>query len=691
MNFSHPKLFISASLLFLFSVAFSQVGDDLVSCGTHSAMEELYHRNPEALQEAREFEEFTKHFSENFQSRARAKNTDYIIPVVFHVFGSDFEGRTVTVELVENALRELSEDFQGLSSVSQNVTNAFLDRQSTLSIDFRLAQIDPSGNVTSGVKFYPTTAGFGNGSGYDAVIQSYAWDNYKYMNVYVMLDLYNNDVTTESGVAWYPNTWMSDNNLARVVYNGKYLGDNTSVNFRRVLTHEFGHYLNLMHTFEGGCTGNGDNVGDTPATTSNSGSCNTTVEKCTGAGPANGENFMDYTNCYRMFTQGQVVRMEAALQHETRRPLWQSENLAATGMYGLGAHLFLNETAFDESIDNDGSVVGSVTINANNGAAFAVTGELVQDEHYTVSGLPSGLGISIEVSDVETASLSFEGQAANHFEFNSTDNVQISFLDAALVDGASSIIGTNIRLSLNFIDPYEFVYEDIDDISVNSLTTWEYFTISVGGHDYGCWYDEGKLRFETYTKEMVCEEGTVNLSFIEMGETIDENLNWVAGGEHPDQHNLRTADYTVWDGKTGFLGFRVPASDGHFIYGWFKVTVTDNANKFTLHDYAFNENPKGSITAGLVSDQPYVLDIGKYQSDDLVYPNPVRDILNIESNANNLKSVRIFNMTGAEVLRQEIERETSKIDLSRLRPGQYIVQLRTSENHKINKKVLKIY
>lgn len=50
-----------------------------------------------------------------------------------------------------------------------------------------------------------------------------------------------------------------------MVYNGSYIGSNTSENFRRVLTHEFGHFMGLHHTFEGGCNYPNDGIEDTPA------------------------------------------------------------------------------------------------------------------------------------------------------------------------------------------------------------------------------------------------------------------------------------------------------------------------------------------------------------------------------------------------------------------------------------------
>lgn len=304
-------------------------------------------------------------------------DVEYTIPVVFHVFGDDQSSGKLDGARFEKVLKWINNDFNGVKNVGDIEYFGTIDESRKefvdyLPIKFVLAKYTKDGvalkngqKVSGGKVLESSVTNSGTISGDVSVIiyskshplakrgpgnnnaaannemKKIAWDNKMYMNVYITNDLYANGDKYNSGVAWYPDASMTNANVARVVYNGSYLpgGSYGDRDFTSVISHEFGHFMNLIHTFyedrrmlcgSSGADGGsyGDKCADTPEM-----QCSSDFAAYYGHGKKNchGEvidfgNFMNY-GVYCNFTKDQVKRMKAALQHVTRKSLWQQANL----------------------------------------------------------------------------------------------------------------------------------------------------------------------------------------------------------------------------------------------------------------------------------------------------------------------------------------------------------------------------
>jgi hypothetical protein len=131
-----------------------------------------------------------------------------------------------------------------------------------------------------------------------AMKQSLRKGTYSNLNIYFQRTLTRNSLgyaylptSVSTGSTQYIRDGVSVN--AQTVPGGSL----TSYNLGRTTTHEVGHWLGLYHTFEGGCTGNGDYIADTPAQNGYSTGCPIGRDSCPGQpGLDPIHNYMDYSD-----------------------------------------------------------------------------------------------------------------------------------------------------------------------------------------------------------------------------------------------------------------------------------------------------------------------------------------------------------------------------------------------------------
>lgn len=117
--------------------------------------------------------------------------------------------------------------------------------------------------------------------------------------------------------------------------------------YHTILTHELGHWLGLLHTFEGdscGTSNDGDGVADTPQhlESAEDDSCDAVIDTCLsqpGVDPVN--NFMNSAVCRNQFTPGQLARMYSQFNAYRRQ--------IEPCLYGESAAVF--EVQFDSKPD----------------------------------------------------------------------------------------------------------------------------------------------------------------------------------------------------------------------------------------------------------------------------------------------------------------------------------------------------
>ncbi len=296
----------------------------------------------------------------NERNRRIGRNS-YTIPIVFHILHKNGL-ENIEDDQVYSALDILNQDFNSGNADLVQVPAPFAGIIGNATIQFALAQQAPDGSCTNGINRYysgfDTTYNYfwtDDGQYYLNTIKAeHYWDTDKYLNIYVVNQSYN------SGLAFFPYQVEAKANAGKWLdgimirhYNLGNIGTAKHNGLPHVLSHEVGHYLDLMHiwgnwfypgssqlSWKDDCNykdalcpdfycHSDDMVNDTPNTEYQFSGCIYQSNTCGSAD--NATNIMGY-GCELMFTEGQVKRMHRTLNSTIadRNNIWSQANLDYT-------------------------------------------------------------------------------------------------------------------------------------------------------------------------------------------------------------------------------------------------------------------------------------------------------------------------------------------------------------------------
>lgn len=658
------------------SISFSQT--ESYPCKTDEIHQEIFEKYPQynsgIINAHNRLQEDTRIFLEQGITKSDAA---YVIPVVFHVI-HNYGPENINDDQIHDALKQVNLQFRKLNPDTNEIVAQFKPIAADIEIEFRLAQLDPDGNCTSGIT--RTVSSLTSPGNHD-VKSLIHWPSDRYLNVYIC-----SQAAGLAGHALLPSAADTIPEWDGIVMQHAYVGTiGTSEYFRRtVLTHEIGHYLNLQHIWGGNNVPNyyylpvaqagncafDDEVADTPNTIGWQ-SCNLNGTTCGDLD--NVQNYMDYAYCGRMFTEGQKARMHACLNSSVanRNNLWQQANLIATGTDDGTYYLCAAKFKSDKSVVCVGDTVSfsdlsyhgimSRNWNFHGGNATSTIDSLTKVTYsspgkYDVTLVVerNGEEKSITLTDFITVLPNESSPNFNQetFEFQEGKYVIISN-DAPLNWELNSTIGNNSNQSIY-----------INNFNINSNVVSDFYLYPV---------DVSELSTAVISFDVAyAKKSTSNSDLLQVYISTDCGQTWLLRRSFSGMTALNTTS----------------PKDENFIplsNEWENEHVNLLTNQLVddlLVRFSFKSGGGNNIYIDNIQvAHPDQLSTMKISDNQLqIFPNPSSHFVTIHSENEIIEEVEVFDIAGKNVVSDfSVSSNKHQIDVSTFQSGTYLIRVLTNK------------
>jgi PKD repeat protein len=633
---------------------------------------------------------------------ATDRDGEIVIPVVVHILHDNGEGN-ISNEQVLSGIEMLNEDFCRLNADTvdtRDETDApFEGIASTMGIRFELAKLDPDGNCTNGIeRRYVGSQSYNcdNAAKHYATGGLDAWNRNYYFNIWIVNSIDSDGGGTTLGYAEFPYGGGSSN-YGVIIRNDSY-GKTGTASGDRTLTHEVGHCLGLLHTFQGGChwgscNENGDYCCDTPPVSEAQWSCVPTQNTCDeipGDDPYGFdaldqfENFMSYSPCQNMFSEDQ-------------------KNIVLNNLENIG---FLENLVDPDNHDINGVGLPEVLCEAQ-----------FRSDHPTAICTGTSLAFYDDsYANVTSWNWTFEGGSPS----SSTDENPIVTYDTPGVyavtlevsDGVSTVSTMSegyvvVLQSDGMTLPYSEGFESISDIPDNERflildedeeDAWELTDLAAYSGEH-CVYIPNRGNDNRTYDELI--SGTFDLSGIDEDDDMIFNFKYAYSKRYSSNDEWLRFYISNDCGETWALRKNIhgdelsedqqsPAYFPEDESEWTQVNITNINSTYYTSGFRFKfqfENDNGNnifiddinmyaeSMAGIIEPQSSVLNLS-------VYPNPADE--QIQLNVNGFEGghaqISLWNTMGQEVLNLysgEVNAGDSILDfdVSGVKPGVYFIRL----------------